>query len=150
VSEYGEAGFIRDLPDLNQGRSHHGCSYYEDGEGRKVNIDINYSPLILVQTYLVSGGQNKYFNYLSTTEVLLETGSAWTLTGRLPSRRSGLQAARIDNKIVMTGGQDNSWTYYDEILEFDPHGGQWQLVDRMLKKRAHHAVSVITNFESFC
>ena len=63
---------------------------------------INYSPLIIVQTYLVSGGY-KYPDYLSTTEVLLETGSAWTLTGQLPSPREGLRAARIDNKIVMTG-----------------------------------------------
>ena len=101
MSEYGEAGFIRYLPDLNQGRSEHGCSHYEDGEGRKVNIDINYSPLILVQTYIVAGGY--YFGDLSSTEVLVETGSAWTLTGRLPSARRGLQAARIDNKIVMTG-----------------------------------------------
>ena len=104
MSEYGEAGFIRYLPDLNQRRYSHGCSYYEDGEGRKVNIDINYSPLILVQTYLVSGGwTGSGSSYLSSTEVLLETGSAWTLTGALPSPRSGLQAARIDNKIVMTG-----------------------------------------------
>ena len=101
MSEYGEAGFIRYLPDLNHGRFNHGCSHYEDGEGRKVNIDINYSPLITVQTYLVSGGS--YDVYLSSTEVLLETGSAWTLTGELPSPRSGIQAARIDNKIVMTG-----------------------------------------------
>ena len=99
MSEYGEAGFIRYLPDLNQGRYYHGCSHYEDGEGRKVNIVINYSPLILVQTYLVAGG----WGGDSTTEVLLETGSAWTLTGQLPSPRQGLQAARIDNKIVMTG-----------------------------------------------
>ena len=104
MSEYGEAGFIRYLPDLNQGRWRHGCSHYEDGEGRKVNIDINYSPLILVQTYLVSGGWDiSSRDDLSTTEVLLETGSAWTLTGQLPSPRSTLHGARIDNKIIMTG-----------------------------------------------
>ena len=104
MSEYGEAGFIRYLPDLNQGREDHGCSYYEDGEGRKVNIDINYSPLILVQTYLVAGGwAGGWDDDLSSTEVLLETGSAWTLTGQLPSPRSTLHGARIDNKIVMTG-----------------------------------------------
>ena len=62
---------------------------------------INYSPLIIVQTYLVSGGSGD--GYLSSTEVLLETGSAWTLTGNLPSPRSDLRAAKIDNKIVMTG-----------------------------------------------
>ena len=101
MSEYGEAGFIRYLPDLNQGRYGHGCSHYEDGEGRKVNIDINYSPLIIVQTYIVSGGWDG--DYLSSTEVLVETGSAWTLTGELPSPREGLRGANIENKIVMTG-----------------------------------------------
>ena len=104
MSEYGEAGFIRYLPDLNQGRSDHGCSHYEDGEGRKVNIDINYSPLIIVQTYIVSGGYpGSGSDDLSSTEVLVETGSAWTLTGELPSPRYGLRGANIENKIVMTG-----------------------------------------------
>ena len=107
MSEYGEAGFIRYLPDLNQGRWEHGCSHYENGDGRKVIIDIDYSPLIVVQTYLVAGGwtcsSNACFLLLSSTEVLLETGSAWTLTGELSSPRSGLRAAKIDNKIVMTG-----------------------------------------------
>ena len=37
--------------------------------------------------------------------------------------------------------------YYDEILEFDPLTGQWELVDRMIQARYLHAVSVI-NFES--
>ena len=43
------------------------------------------------------------------------------------------------------GGYDNS-SYSDEILEFDPLTGQWELVDRMLQSRTWHAVSVI-NFE---
>ena len=42
VSEYGEAGFIRDLPDLNQERWGHGCSFYENEEGSKVKlVDFN-------------------------------------------------------------------------------------------------------------
>ena len=45
VSEYGEAGFIRYLPDLKQGREAHGCSHYEDAQGRKVNIDTNFTLL---------------------------------------------------------------------------------------------------------
>jgi len=134
VSEYGEAGFIRYLPDLNQGRFNHGCSYYEDEEGRK--------------TYIVSGGWGGV--RLSSTEVLLETGSAWTLTGNLPSPRSDLRSAKIDNKIVMTGGRNDEWLVYDEILEYDPLTGEWSQATRMIQKRAFHAVSVITSFESFC
>ena len=40
---------------------------------------------------------------LSSTEVLVETGSAWTLTGELPTPRDRLRGANIENKIVMTG-----------------------------------------------
>ena len=50
------------------------------------------------------------------------------------------------------GGEyyDGSYTYSDEILEFDPLTGQWKLVDRMIQARAGHGVSVINNFGSFC
>ena len=36
VSEYNEAGWVRDLPDLLQGRQVHGCSYYNNKEGTRV------------------------------------------------------------------------------------------------------------------
>ena len=39
VTEYNEAGFERDLPDLLQGRETHGCGYYTNGDGTKVNYD---------------------------------------------------------------------------------------------------------------
>ena len=45
-----------------------------------------------------------------------------------------------------SGGKDDS-SFYDDILEFDPLTGQWNLVDRMIYGRANHAVSVI-NFDS--
>ena len=51
--------------------------------------------------YLVSGGYNG--DYLSSTELLMETASAWVLTGELPSPRYGLRGANIDNRIFMTG-----------------------------------------------
>ena len=38
----------------------------------------------------------------------------------------------------------SDYTFYDEILEFDPITKQWKLVDRMIKARVDHAVSVIT------
>ena len=36
VSEYKETGWVRDLPDLLQGRWNHGCSYYDNNEGSQV------------------------------------------------------------------------------------------------------------------
>ena len=37
VSEYNEAGHVRDLPSLLQGRYGHGCSSYENVDGSKVS-----------------------------------------------------------------------------------------------------------------
>ena len=93
---------MRDLPRLLQGRRGHGCSYYNKDDGTKVSISINYSPIIIFQTYLVSGGYTGSAS-LSSTELLVETASAWVLTGELPSPRYGLRGANIDNRIFMTG-----------------------------------------------
>ena len=65
--------------------------------------DINDCTLIIYQTYIVSGGYDDGDDYLSSTELLVETGSAWILSGELPSPRVGLRGANIDNKVVMTG-----------------------------------------------
>ena len=42
VSEYNEAGWVRDLPDLQQTRRSHGCTAFTNAEGTKVGFDINY------------------------------------------------------------------------------------------------------------
>ena len=52
--------------------------------------------------YLVSGGYTGSYS-LSSTELLMESASAWVLTGELPSPRYGPRGANIDNKILMTG-----------------------------------------------
>ena len=36
VTQYCEAGFVKDLPQLQQGRRVHGCSYFDNDEGTKV------------------------------------------------------------------------------------------------------------------
>ena len=41
-------------------------------------------------------------------------------------------------------------TTLDEILKYDPQTGQWKMVDKMFQKRASHAVSVVSDFESYC
>ena len=46
VSQYNEAGWVRDLPQLQEGRTDHGCSSYDNDDGTKVDIDINYTVLL--------------------------------------------------------------------------------------------------------
>ena len=100
---------MRDLPPLQQGRDSHGCSYYNNAEGTKVGIYDDFLKvlvlhIIIFQTYLVSGGYDDGPDArLSSTELLVETASAWVNTGELPSPRSGLHGANIDNRILMTG-----------------------------------------------
>ena len=101
VSEYSETGFTRDLPQLLQGRWDHGCSYFENEEGTKVDIDSNSCGVIIFQTFLVTGGYND--GDLSSTELLVETSAAWILTGELPTPRWGLRGANIDQRVLMTG-----------------------------------------------
>ena len=104
VSEYSETGFTRDLPQLLQGRYNHGCSYFENEEGTKVDIDSNSCGVIIFQTFLVTGG-NYHGDILSSTELLVETSAAWTLTGELPTPRLGLRGANIDQRVLMTGNK---------------------------------------------
>ena len=106
VSEYSETGFTRDLPQLLQGRGNHGCSYFENEEGTKVDIDSNSCGVIIFQTFLVTGGYNDDNDgFLSSTELLVETSAAWILTGELPTPRDGLRGANIDQRVLMTGNK---------------------------------------------
>ena len=111
VSEYSNTGFLRDLPQLLQGRSYHGCSYFLTEEGTKVNIDKPSevsTTSIMFQTFLVTGGYtgNYLIPHLSSTELLVENTSAWVLTGELPSPRQALHGANIDQRVIMTGNKE--------------------------------------------
>ena len=54
----------------------------------------------MFQTFIVVGGYNPP---ISSTELLVETASAWVFAGNLPSPRTGLRAAKIGTKILATG-----------------------------------------------
>merc|ERR1711953_966067 len=115
VSEYSETGFVDDLPQLQEGRQNHGCSFFSNGN-TKVNFYCKYCDVIVFQTYLVTGGYNGVDN-LQSTELLVETSFAWVLTGQLPTTRSWLRGANIDGRILMTGGYNNINGFLDHILE---------------------------------
>ena len=40
VSEYSQEGHVRDLPSLQEVRHGHGCSYFENEQGTKVDIKL--------------------------------------------------------------------------------------------------------------
>ena len=104
VSEYSQSGFTRDLPELQQGRRVHGCSYFENEDGTKVDIDSNSCGVIIFQTFLVTGGREGW-NFLSSTELLVENSAKWIYSGELPTPRYGLRGANIDQRVIMTGNK---------------------------------------------
>ena len=59
----------------------------------------------MFQTYLVTGGTANLNDNLQSTELLVETSTAWVFTGQLPTPRSGLRGANIDGRILMTGNK---------------------------------------------
>ena len=51
---------------------------------------------------------------------------------------------------VVTGGEDKSWTKYDEILLYDLVTDSWTLAGRMSTPRNAHAVTVLPTIGNIC
>jgi len=136
VTEYNEAGWVRDLPSLLTARQQHGCSYFVNSKGTK--------------TYLVVGGYDARQDNLASTELLEEDGETWVSSGELLPARYGLRGVNIDNRVLMTGGYGDY--YNDDILEYDVLTKQWKEVANMKNARRGHAVSTINFSEvaQFC
>ena len=49
VSRYDTAGYVEDLPSLNEGRWNHGCGVYSVSSGDQVSITLHYTILLLLQ-----------------------------------------------------------------------------------------------------
>ena len=74
VSQYNEAGWVRDLPDLLQGRYYHGCTSYDNNDGTQVDIDIILSRtfrIILLFFYFI------YLYYISIPDHAGSRGLDW-------------------------------------------------------------------------
>ena len=84
-----------------------GAAFTTTTRAARLDIDINYCPLIIFQTLLVTGGCigscGSSSIRFSSTELLVGTASAWVFTGELPSPRAALSGANIDSKVLMTG-----------------------------------------------
>ena len=63
VTEYNEAGWVRDLPPLLTKRQEHGCSYFVNNKGTRVDIDIDYfTPLYSLLNYCPLGWSLSPYN----------------------------------------------------------------------------------------
>ena len=64
--------------------------------------------LCTMQVLLVTGGN--YGGNLDSTELLLPSTTSWIYSGDLPSPRSSLRGATLDNKVIVTGTNTNNDT----------------------------------------
>ena len=95
-----------------------------------------------------SGGSS----HLYSTEILEDTAGTWRITGPLPSVRSGLRAASVENNIFLFGGFKGGWTerYIKDILRYNNKNHTWEEVGQMKQARRWHAVSVLKDVSHVC
>ena len=75
-------------------------------------LSYNKYIIIILQVLLVTGGYYDGSNRLDSTEILEDNN--WRITAPLPSARSALRAASIDNKILVFGR--NVFILYNIII----------------------------------
>ena len=61
--------------------------------------------------------------------------------GELPSPRSGLRAASINDVLYVSGGYDGN--YLTSILSWDPVGESWQPAGELAVAREYHAAVAV-------
>jgi len=127
VSKYSTSGWIENLPELQEGREDHGCGYYYNDDMERV--------------FLVAGGYDGYYEYISSTETLIEGGQAWNFQRPLPTGRHGLRAISLLQTVIMTGGYNGS--ILEDVLMFDQKATDWKKVGRMKTARVYHGASLV-------
>jgi len=130
--------FTRDLPFLITGRRNHACGVYTTAPAEQV--------------LLVTGGEDGFFTYLDSTEILsYPEGTGWRQAGALPSPSFGVRAANVDGVLHLTGGWSDAG---DSSLVFawDPVSEVWNEVGKLSSVRSEHAVTEVPlqTIASYC
>jgi len=133
-----KGNYLGPLPDLIGQRENHACTTFTSSNGE--------------EGLLVVGGWSGS-RFLSTTELYLPSNQQWTQGGDLPRKMSGLRAAFLNGKVVVTGGHDqNPWQTsdtYDEVYQYEETAEKWSEIGKMKKARGNHAIVAI-NLDIFC
>ena len=58
----------------------------------------------IIQVFIVTGGQDRHFALLSSTEQLVGESASWKTTSSLPRAVQGVVGITLDNTLYMTGG----------------------------------------------
>ena len=111
---------------------------------------------------------------LDSTEVLEDIAGTWKETAPLPSARTQLRAASVDNNIfvfgenilyyidiehliasynvynddIFAGGRDSGYNYLKDILRYNKNH-TWE-VGQMKEARSFHAVGLLEDVSSLC
>ena len=70
-------------------------------DNRYLVQNLYYFQALLLQMFLVSGGYEPYA--LDSTEIFDSSLGSWIAGTALPSRRNGLRATNIDNRVLLFG-----------------------------------------------
>jgi len=135
VSVYNTAGWVEDLPNMQQGRFDHGCGHFINSNNEMV--------------YLVAGGS--LGGDPESTEILVSGSSAWSLVGNLPGfGLFDLRGVSFNNKVIMTGGLLNTAQKY--ILSFNIATNTWEEMGELQVPRYGHGMSVVpfSDISNYC
>jgi len=141
VHQYNLDGFVKFLPDMNIGRTYHGCGSYLRDDGEQVFM-------------VVGGGHGKRGPAIESTEALQGLDAkSWTMMTPLPSPMKLPGMVNLGNKLYVAGGDDGNRACSNDILTWDHTRSSWDLVGR--KSIANTCVRVGTvamtpELEGYC
>jgi len=142
VLQYDRSGLSPvQLPDLNQGRKQHACSYFYNVDGEK--------------NLIVAGGFGSN-NYARSTEILKYKPDAskmrWTIIADLPHPMVFSSMVNLLNQVLIFGGNIDlvTSTLSDEVYMFDIANNQWVLQDRRMKSENYQFAASVVSLRDVC
>jgi len=126
-----------DGPELKNARSSHASGIVIDQETNEV-------------IPMVTGGINSDFNYLDSTEILLDgqwKQVASSVGQKLPKRLYGLRTVQSGNDVIAIGGRDEKYEYSGSIYKFSCRSGNcsWTTLPQTLQIPRSHFVAMLIN-----
>jgi len=128
VAQYNLQGYIKNLPDLTEGRWDHGCGMY-NGKGNTVMI--------------VAGGEGSNYEPISSTETMVMGDSAWKTVSPLPQSLSKIAFVSMGQYFLVLGGKSRSAA--KEVYKFD--GSTWTEAGKLKAPRYSPAATMVRSNE---